>query len=183
MAELVLVTGGCRSGKSDYAQSLAELRPAGRLYVATCPVIDEEMRRRIEVHRQSRVGRGWNTVEEPLDLARVLGGWPDHRTVLVDCVTIWVNNLLYEAGQRGVELTEADIVALCNALVSAASERVGVVIFVTNEVGLGVVPDNARARLYRDLVGRANQALARHAQTVTFVSCGIPWNLKETHSS
>jgi adenosylcobinamide kinase/adenosylcobinamide-phosphate guanylyltransferase len=89
---------------------------------------------------------------------------------------------MYQAGQRDAQLTEADIVARCGELLTAATGRMGVVIFVTNEVGLGVVPDNAQARLYRDLVGRANQIIARRAQTVTFVSCGIPWNLKETHS-
>jgi adenosylcobinamide kinase/adenosylcobinamide-phosphate guanylyltransferase len=183
MADLMLVTGGCRSGKSSYAQSLAESLPGARLYVATCPVIDDEMRRRIEVHRQNRAGRGWETVEELVDLPCVLRGSPEYQVVLVDCVTLWVNNLMYEAEQRGNEITEADVVSRCGELLAVAAERSGAVIFVTNEVGMGIVPDNAHARRYRDLVGRTNQTLAREAQTVILVSCGIPWNLKATRPS
>jgi adenosylcobinamide kinase/adenosylcobinamide-phosphate guanylyltransferase len=180
MAKIVLVTGGCRSGKSHYSQAVAESLPAPRLYVATCPVTDDEMRRRIEAHQQSRIDRGWETVEEQLDLSGVLRRWPQHQVVLVDCLTLWVNNLLYDAGQRGNEVTEAEIASHCDELLWAAAERPGVVIFVTNEVGMGVVPENAQARRYRDLVGRANQVIALHAQTVTLVSCGLPWPLKET---
>jgi adenosylcobinamide kinase/adenosylcobinamide-phosphate guanylyltransferase len=184
MARITLVTGGCRSGKSVYAQAQAESLPAPRLYVATCPLTDdEEMCRRIAAHQQSRVNRGWETVEEQAALAAVLRGWPQHRVVLVDCVTLWVNNLMYHAQQRGDEVTEAEVAAQCGELLAAATERAGAVFFVTNEVGLGVVPDNSLARRYRDLVGRANQVLAARADTVTLLCCGIPWHLKETRTS
>ena len=101
MAEIVLVTGGCRSGKSAYAQQLAESLPPRRLYVATCPVTDDEMRRRIEEHREARADRGWETVEEQLDLAGVFRRHAEHNVLLVDCVTLWINNLMYHAELTG----------------------------------------------------------------------------------
>jgi adenosylcobinamide kinase / adenosylcobinamide-phosphate guanylyltransferase len=179
MARIVLVTGGCRSGKSAYAQALAESFPGPRLFVATCPVTDDEMRRRIEAHQRARRDRGWETVEEQLDLPGVLRRSETHNVLLVDCVTLWVNNVMYEAEQGGREVTEADIVARCREFLSAAGACRGMVIFVTNEVGMGVVSENAQARLFRDLVGRANQTIATQADTVTLVTCGIPRHLKE----
>ncbi len=96
---IVLVTGGCRSGKSGYAQSLAESLPPSRLYVATCPVTDEEMRTRIEEHRRARHNRGWETIEEQVNLARVLSRNGHHNVLLIECVTLWVNNLMYHAAR------------------------------------------------------------------------------------
>ena len=180
MAEIVLVTGGCRSGKSAYAQALAESLPPRRLFVATCPVTDEEMRRRIEAHQFARRDRGWETVEEQLDLAGALRRAPEHSAVLVDCLTLWVNNLMYRAEQDGRTVTEAEIATRAGDVLAAAASCRGTVVFVTNEVGLGVVPDNALARRYRDLVGRANQTIAAQADAVTLVTCGIPWHLKQT---
>lgn len=178
MAQMVLVTGGCRSGKSAYAQRLAEsLRPP-RLFVATCPVTDEELRQRIEAHQQARRDRGWATVEEQVELAAVFRRHAEDQVVLVDCLTLWVNNLMYYAEQAGRQVTEQDLAETCRELLAAARQRRGTVIFVTNEVGLGVVPDNAVARRYRDLVGRANQTIAAEAETVTLLTCGIPWHLK-----
>lgn len=178
MARIALITGGCRSGKSAYAQRLAESLPPGRLYVATAPVTDEEMRQRIDAHRREREDRGWETVEEQLDLAGVFRRDRRHDVLLVDCVTLWVGNLLYRAEQDGRPLTETDVAEYCGQVLDAAEARSGTVIFVTNEVGMGVVPDNALARRYRDLVGRANQVIAGRAETVTLLSCGIPWHLK-----
>ena len=177
---MVLVTGGCRSGKSAYAQRLAESLPSRRLFVATCPVTDEEMRLRIEMHQQSRLDRGWETVEEQVELATVLRHYADYEVVLVDCLTLWVNNLMYDAEQAGRQISERDTAETCRELLAVARQRCGTVIFVTNEVGLGVVPDNAVARRYRDLVGQANQAVAAEADTVTLLTCGIPWHLKST---
>ena len=177
---MVLVTGGCRSGKSAYAQRLAESLPSRRLFVATCPVTDEEMRLRIEMHQQSRLDRGWETVEEQVELATVFRRHGEYEVVLVDCLTLWVNNLMYYAEQAGRHISERDTAEICRELLTAARQRRGTVIFVTNEVGLGVVPDNPVARRYRDLVGRANQAIAAEADTVTLLICGIPWHLKST---
>jgi adenosylcobinamide kinase / adenosylcobinamide-phosphate guanylyltransferase len=183
MARIVLVTGGCRSGKSAYAQQLAESLPPTRLYVATCPVTDDEMRRRIEQHRQARCNRGWETLEEQLDLCSVFRRRTEHNVLLVDCVTLWINNLMYDAERDSRQITEGDVAERCDRMLEAAQARGGAVIFVTNEVGQGVVPDNVQARCYRDLVGRANQIIAARADAVTLLCCGIPVHLKERKSS
>jgi adenosylcobinamide kinase / adenosylcobinamide-phosphate guanylyltransferase len=183
MARLVLVTGGCRSGKSAYAQQLAESLPPSRLYVATCPVTDDEIERRIEQHREARRGRGWHAVEEQLDLPGVFRQNSDHNVLLVDCVTLWVNNLMYRAEHESRQFIESDVAEHCRRMLEAADTCRGTIIFVTNEVGLGVVPDNAQARNYRDLIGRANQTIAARADVVTLVCCGIPLHLKERKTS
>jgi adenosylcobinamide kinase/adenosylcobinamide-phosphate guanylyltransferase len=178
MAEIVLVTGGCRSGKSAYAQELAERLPPNRLFIATCPVTDEEMRERIAAHQRARQDRGWETVDEQVDLAGVLQRPSQHNVVLVDCVTLWVNNLMYWAGRDGRTITEAELTDHCGHVLSAAQTHSGMVIFVTNEVGMGVVPENATARRFRDLAGRANQMIATAADRVVMMVSGIPWQLK-----
>ena len=182
MARIVLVTGGCRSGKSAYAQQMAESLPPSRLYVATCPVTDDEMERRIEQHRRSRRNRGWETVEEQFDLTGVFRRHTEYNVVLVDCVTLWVNNLMYQAEHESRQLMEADVAERCGQMLEAAETCRGTAIFVTNEVGFGVVPENAQARCYRDLIGRANQTIAARADAVTLVCCGIPLHLKERRS-
>ena len=179
MGRIVLIVGGCRSGKSAYAQQVAESLPPRRLYVATSPVTDEEMARRIETHQQARNGRGWETVEEQVDVAGVLCCSRLHNVLLVDCVTLWVNNLMDAARRQSRTLGEEEIADQCRELIEAARSCRGTVLVVSNEVGMGIVPDNPAARQYRDLVGRANQSLAAQADTVTLVSCGIPWHLKE----
>ncbi|MGA2617059.1 MAG: bifunctional adenosylcobinamide kinase/adenosylcobinamide-phosphate guanylyltransferase [Thermoguttaceae bacterium] len=179
MARMILVVGGCRSGKSAYAQRVAESLPGRRLLVATCPVIDEEMARRVEAHRRARSGRGWETAEEPLDLAGVLRRSHDYQVLLVDCITLWVNNLMHAAAQQSHDLEEDEIVGRCREMLAAAEACPGTIVFVTNEVGMGIVPEHAAARRYRDLAGRANQEIATRADTVTLLTCGIARNLKE----
>ncbi len=183
MARIALVTGGCRSGKSAFAQETAERRPPRRAYIATAVAIDEEMRCRISAHQEARRNRGWETVEEPLDLAAAVARCQEFNVVLIDCLTIWVNNLMYRAEREGTEVTESDIVERCRELLASAARCPGELILVTNEVGLGVVPENAAARRYRDLVGRANQTIAARADSVTLVTCGIPWELKGAQRS
>jgi adenosylcobinamide kinase/adenosylcobinamide-phosphate guanylyltransferase len=178
MARIALVTGGCRSGKSTYAQQMAESLPPSRLYVATCPVTDEEMQRRIDQHRRARHDRNWETIEERLDLTSVFRRHGQHNVLLVDCVTLWINNLMYHAEHEARRVTETDVTEQCGPMLDAAQACRGTVIFVTNEVGLGVVPENAQARCYRDLVGRVNQIIAARADAVTLVCCGIPFHLK-----
>jgi adenosylcobinamide kinase/adenosylcobinamide-phosphate guanylyltransferase len=177
-ARLALVTGGCRSGKSAYAQQWAESLPLPRLYIATCPVTDDEMRYRIEMHRHARCDRGWETIEEQTDLAGVLGRHVEPSAILVDCVTLWVNNLMYFAQREGREFGEAEMVERCRHVLDACRKVHGTVIFVTNEVGLGIVPATPEGRRYRDLIGRANQTIAAQADAVILVSCGIPLPLK-----
>ncbi len=181
MAEIHLIVGGCRSGKSAYAQGLAESLPGRRVFVATCPPIDDELRTRIARHRAARDNRGWETVEEQLDLAGTLRRCEGPGVVLVDCLTLWINNLLYAADRDGGTLDEDQVAGRCRDVLDAADACRGTVIFVSNEVGMGVVPESAAARRYRDLVGRANQVIAARAQRVTLLSCGIPLCLKEAN--
>ena len=177
MAEIILITGGARSGKSRYAQQLAESLSGRKLFVATCPVIDEEMRQRIERHRLDRQEAGWQTVEETVDLAQVLHDNLYHQVVLIDCLTLWVNNLLYT--DAGNELSEDALAVKTRQLLEACAGRPGVVIMVTNEVGLGIVPENPLARRYRDLVGRCNQEVGAVADRLVMTTCGIPMTIKE----
>lgn len=179
MADITLITGGCRSGKSSYAQKLAENLPGPRLYVATCPPVDDEMNARIRKHRDGRDPAEWSTIEETLDIASVLRDGPSQGVYLIDCLALWVSNLMYAAESEGRDLTEEDVADRCNELLDACSQVDGSVIFVTNEVGAGIVPGNAVARRYRDLLGRCNQILARGARTAIMMACGIPIVLKE----
>jgi adenosylcobinamide kinase/adenosylcobinamide-phosphate guanylyltransferase len=183
MARIVLVTGGCRSGKSAFAQSLAESLPGRRVFIATCPVVDEEMRQRIRRHQEARASGGWDTIEELVRLEGALLAAGDYEIVLVDCLTVWINNLMYQARQlNGQDIGEEQVVQWCDNVLAGAGKHPGTVIFVSHEVGMGIVPENALARHYRDLVGRCNQAIAAGADVVALVSCGIPLFLKgSTH--
>ena len=178
MTALTFVTGGSRSGKSAFAQQLAEAIAAPRLFLATCPNLDKEMDDRIRRHRRDREGRGWQTLEEPLHLAEELSRRPAGETVLVDCLTLWISNLMHESGQGGDEITEDRMTFLADQLGTAASRHQGQIIMVANEVGLGIVPDNPTARRFRDLAGRCNQSIAARADQVFLVCCGIPLQLK-----
>lgn len=184
MSAIILVTGGSRSGKSACALRLAQSRPGPWLFVATCPPIDEEMAKKIEVHRQERDARSWTTIEEEIDLAGAIAragtgadGGPAG-VIIVDCLTLWVNNLMYRASLAGREVTEQEVAGLTHMVVREARSVPGTVIFVTNEVGLGIVPPDAPTRLYRNLVGRCGQAIAAAADAAVLVVCGIPITLK-----
>lgn len=177
MARVILVTGGSRSGKSRQAQTIAEEEGNDKVFVATCPQVDAEMAARIQRHQDERSGKGWETVEETVDLAGVLartGG----DVVLVDCLTLWVNNLLIAGDQPEERIDENWVEARCGELLDTCRERPGTVVFVTNEVGLGIVPENPLARRFRDLVGRCNQVVARRADRVIFMVSGLPLMLK-----
>jgi len=174
MARIILITGGSRSGKSAYAQRLAETFPGPRVFVATCPVLDQELRDRIRKHQAARAGRGWETVEEQTDLALALRRARQANVALVDCLTLWVNNLMYQAQQQGRELTEEELAARCRDVLAACDGSPSTLIFVTNEVGMGIVPESAVCRRYRDLAGRCNQLFAAAAETVALIVCGLP---------
>jgi adenosylcobinamide kinase/adenosylcobinamide-phosphate guanylyltransferase len=179
MAEMILVTGGSRSGKSVYAQRLAEAIPGPRAYIATCPVVDPEMAERVERHRAARRASYWETVEETVDLAGVIRRSAVYRVLLVDCLTLWVNNLLYEAERRGEDFAEEATAVRCREVIDACAAFPGTVVLVTNELGMGIVPDNEAARRFRDCAGRCNQMMAEAAGTVTLVVSGIPLPLKK----
>lgn len=178
MSGFTLVIGGSRSGKSAFAQKLAEDIASPRLFLATCPRLDPEMDERIHKHCREREGRGWQTMEEPLRIIECLEQMPAGSTVLIDCLTLWVSNLMHEAEQAGGAVSEEQIASLAAQLGAAARRHQGRVLAVTNEVGLGIVPDNAAARRFRDLAGRCNQAAAALADEVYFVCSGIPMRLK-----
>lgn len=165
----LLVLGGARSGKSRYAQGRAEALPGELVYLATAQAFDDEMRERIALHRADR-GARWSTVEAPLDLADMITACstPD-KVVLVDCLTLWASNLM---------LAERDTAAATAGLVRAVLAARGAVILVANEVGLGIVPDNALARRFRDVAGEINQDIARSVDGVIFVAAGLPLVLK-----
>ena len=169
-----LVLGGARSGKSTFAERLVEDSGLAPVYLATGQAFDGEMEDRIAIHKDRR-GPQWRTVEEPLALREtLLRECAPGRAVLVDCLTLWVTNLM---------MAERDIDAQCAGLVDAMPQLQGAVVFVSNEVGLGIVPDNAMARAFRDHAGRVNQAVAAAAQNVFFVAAGLPMALKTTIQS
>ena len=166
---VTLVLGGARSGKSRYAESLLDRHPGRRVYLATAEVLDDEMAARIKAHRDRR-DDDWKTVEEPLALAAALKAETEQgAAVLVDCLTLWLGNLLGEARE-----IEAEI----DGLVASIGQFGGPVVFVSNEVGMGIVPDNALARAFRDHAGRLNQRIAEIANSVFFVAAGLPLRLK-----
>ena len=166
---ITLVLGGARAGKSRFAEALIENMARPALYLATAEPRDEEMRARIAAHRARR-GTSWTTVEEPLELVNILLA-EDTRPVLVDCLTLWLSNLMD---------TRNDIGFAIERLLAALPKAQIPVVLVANEVGLGIVPDNAPAREFRDHAGRLNQSIARLAQRVVFMAAGLPLTLKET---
>jgi adenosylcobinamide kinase/adenosylcobinamide-phosphate guanylyltransferase len=168
----MLVLGGARSGKSAFAEAHALKLVRGKakaIYLATAEAGDREMRKRIAAHRARR-GSAWTTLEIPLDLAAAIDAQArPGAPILVDCLTLWLANLL--AADRDVA---AETEALCAALARAK----GPVVLVSNEVGLGIVPDNALARAFRDHAGRLHQAVGETARRVAFVAAGLPIFLK-----
>jgi adenosylcobinamide kinase/adenosylcobinamide-phosphate guanylyltransferase len=174
--KVTLVTGGARSGKSRYALELAAPYPQ-RAFVATAEAIDDEMRDRIRRHRDER-GEFYATVEEPVDLAAALGRLPAGTGVaVVDCLTVWLGNLVYRRGEGNAAAELGDLPEV-GAFLAAVSAPPCSLVLVSNEVGLGVVPENALARGYVDLLGRINQEVAARAERVVFLVSGLPLALK-----
>lgn len=169
IGKTTLILGGARSGKSRFAQTLAERETGRLLYVATAEAHDAEMEDRIARHRLDRGGR-WETIEEQLDLGGVIdahGG--TGKVLLVDCLTLWLSNLM---------LAERDVDAASQRLIEALHQQSGQVIFVSNEVGSGIVPETPLGRAFRDQAGRLNQLLAAEADAVALVIAGLPLWLK-----
>lgn len=180
MSELILVGGGARSGKSAFALALARSLGPRRAFVATAEARDAEMNERIARHREER-GAEFSTVEEPLELTRAVFALPGVDVVVIDCLTLWLSNLLLR-GDPAEEIA-ARVEGLLGALASAPSRS----IVVTNEVGMGVVPESALGRAFRDVAGRAHQVLAARADRIYLAALGTvlrirPGPIVETHN-
>jgi adenosyl cobinamide kinase/adenosyl cobinamide phosphate guanylyltransferase len=165
---MTLVLGGARSGKSRHAESLVAACPPPWIYVATAEPLDDEMRVRIAEHRARR-GAEWRAVEAPRDLVGALEKNAGGGGVLVDCLTLWLSNLM---------LADADIEAETTRLEAALARVDRPIVLVSNEVGLGIVPDNALARRFRDAQGRLNQRMAARADRVVLMVAGLPLVVK-----
>jgi adenosylcobinamide kinase / adenosylcobinamide-phosphate guanylyltransferase len=165
---ITLVLGGARSGKSRYAEGLIAAHPPPWIYVATAQGCDAEMIERIAKHRARRAS-AWRTLEAPGDLASALATPPASAPLLVDCLTLWLSNRM---------LADAEIDGEIDAVVAALACRGGPIVLVSNEVGSGIVPDNALARRFRDLQGELNQRLAARADCVVLLVAGTPLEVK-----
>jgi adenosylcobinamide kinase/adenosylcobinamide-phosphate guanylyltransferase len=170
---VALVLGGARSGKSRYGLGLAARCPAPRLFVATCEPRDAEMEARIAAHQRER-GSDWNTQEVPLELAATLSAaWGNYGVILVDCLTMWVSNLLLQEGTP-----QGRIQTACEGLLESLQKTATPTILISNEVGMGIVPDNRLSREFRDQAGWLHQRLAQVADLVVLVVAGIPLLVK-----
>ncbi|WP_425666764.1 bifunctional adenosylcobinamide kinase/adenosylcobinamide-phosphate guanylyltransferase [Vibrio tubiashii] len=173
-----LVLGGARSGKSSFAEAQTDMMSAHKTkhYVATAIAFDEEMRKRIAHHQASR-GESWVEHECPVDLVKLIPQFNSSDVILIDCLTLWLNNVIYNEGET---LTELEIKQRVEALVLALQQSKADILLVSNEVGLGVIPLGEISRLFVDHAGWMNQAIAKIADKVTFVAAGLPMTLKET---
>lgn len=174
MKNISLILGGARSGKSEYAETLAitsaEKSGLEKLYIATAENRDHEMNTRIVKHRERR-GADWKTIEEPLNIASIIETRQNENTViLVDCLTLWLSNLM---------TAEIDIQVQSERLKNTIDAAKCPIILISNEVGLSIVPENALARAFRDEQGLLNQKLAKQATNVVFMAAGLPLILKQ----
>ncbi len=165
---LVFLLGGARSGKSAHAERLITALPAPWTYIATAQAYDDEMRGRIAQH-QARRTQGWHTLDAPVELTETLRSLPAGTPVLLDCLTLWLTNIML--GDHDLETSVRD---LCAVL----AVPTGPWYVVSNEVGLSIVPENALARRFRDEQGRLNQAVAALADEVSFMVAGLPMKVK-----
>lgn len=172
MSELILVTGGVRSGKSAYAQKIAESSGDKVFYIATAQALDGEMKKRIKSHKRSRA-KTWITVEEPVHLAKAINAIPSgKKTIILDCLTLFISNLIHNGR------SDPQICADVKDVVKALRKKSKLSIIVTNEVGNGIVPDNKLARRFRDLQGVVNQITAKEAGRVCLLVSGISVQIK-----
>jgi len=170
--ETLFVTGGCRSGKSRFALNFADRRFKRKIFVATCQAQDQEIRRRIKEHQKAR-GRDWQTVEVLTALSETVASHSSQADViLIDCLTLWVSNLLAE------NTSQEEILTCADALTQAINQAPCSVILVSNEVGTGIVPENELARRFRDVAGLVNQKVAACANRVVWMVAGIPVPIK-----
>lgn len=180
MNRIIFITGGSRSGKSNFALKMASGLEGNKVYIATAEALDEEMKERIEKHKKERSGE-WLTMEEPLkisELIRDLNG--KHGVLLLDCLTIWLSNLILKERQSSLKLEIEDFIEVLRDFKkpSIPSLQPSVLFIVSNEIGMGIVPENKLARRFRDDAGRLNQRVAELADEVYFVVSGIPLKTK-----
>jgi adenosylcobinamide kinase/adenosylcobinamide-phosphate guanylyltransferase len=175
---LIFVTGGTRSGKSQFALDFAHSLQGRKVFIATAEPLDKEMEERIAVHRKARPS-GWDTVEEPRHLEKAVKDCAaSYDILLIDCLTLWISNLLTKN-----LLKERDIYQEVEKLVASCRMENSTVVIVSNELGMGIVPVDSLTRLYRDVVGRANQVIASAADEVFLLVAGIPLKIKEKKNS
>jgi len=168
----ILVLGGVRSGKSDYARNLCEAVHTGRkVYLATAEALDSEMERRIKRHKEER-GSEWATIEEPVEVAESVSAIPHGSVILIDCLTLWLTNLM------GLGLGDDEILKRVDTLGVVISETPSMVVAVSNEVGRGIMPVNAMARRFADISGFMNQRMAAVAEEVFLMTAGLSARLK-----
>ena len=168
LPKLTFVLGGASSGNSAFAEGLVVATGAPRVYVATSQIYDDEMAAKVSDHVAAR-GNDWHTIEEPLDMAKALSQVADDQVVLLDCASMWLTNHM---------MAEHDLAVETEALIGALAACKGRVVVVSNEVGMGIVPDNALARRFRIAQGKLNQRLAAAADLAVFVIAGLPQVLK-----
>mgnify|MGYP001573087833 CR=1 FL=1 len=168
----ILITGGCRSGKSRHALSLSNDHPGRKVYLATAESLDKEMAKRIAKHKKER-GKNWVTIEEPIDIASVIAREDNKSELIVlDCLTLWVSNLLME------DLSATNIIKRVKQLIKICTESKATIALIKNEVGGGIVPDNRLARDFRDISGESNQLIAKAFDEVVHMVSGIPVIIK-----
>jgi adenosylcobinamide kinase/adenosylcobinamide-phosphate guanylyltransferase len=172
--KLVFITGGARSGKSSFAQKYAESIEGVRTYIATAIPFDKEMEERIKKHQQMRDSKWHNLIEEPYDLKKVVSDLNKNTDVaLIDCITIWINNLLYKF-ENNIEKTREEIDKFIENILQIEYN----LFIVSNEVGMGIIPDNKLARIFRDISGETNQKIAKIADEFYTSFSGFPLRLK-----
>jgi len=186
MKNIILVTGGARSGKSTYAEKLAKEEKGGVLYIATSIPFDDEMKDRVKKHKQRRP-EAWHTFEGYKNLKQVFYNEEiKFDTILLDCITIMVTNLMFdfagdnfnELNNEAIDTMESKILQEVADFLCHAEKSTKTIIIVTNEIGAGIVPEYKMARVFRDIAGRVNQYIASRAQEVHLVVCGIPIKIK-----
>ena len=178
MADITFISGGCRSGKSSYAEQETLNQSKPHYYLATAEAFDDEMKDRIARHQELREGRSWISFEEPLEPEKVFKDLKSG-TVLLDCLTLWISKLMWEAEKRDEILSEKWMAERVESLIKAMHESPCDFVVVSNETGLGIMPINAQARLFGDLAGRTNQLFAKSAKKVVFMVSGLPMVLKD----
>ena len=180
MSEIILITGGSRSGKSRFALEKGESLGQKRAFIATSPLCDKEMILRIERHKKERALRGWDTYEEEIDLKGIAERCEGYQVLVIECITLWIGNWFYRFEASGsFEQAENRIDQELDSLLNTLAQKNYHALLVSNEVGMGIVPDNPQARLFRDISGRCNQKIASRAREVVLLSCGLPLWLKK----